>query len=89
MNLAVGGDFVGNPSTNSINPSLPNEMQVDYVRVFQSVFVPTLLILTITRVYLRQPAGFWRTDHHHTCRRRRDIELVWGGRRRASYLRGV
>ena len=41
MNLAVGGNYVGNPSTNSINPSLPQEMQVDYVRVFQ-VVVPTV-----------------------------------------------
>jgi beta-glucanase (GH16 family) len=35
MNLAVGGDYVGVFDTNSINPSLPNEMQVDYVRVYQ------------------------------------------------------
>jgi beta-glucanase (GH16 family) len=34
MNLAVGGNYVGNPSTNSINPSMPGEMQVDYVRVY-------------------------------------------------------
>jgi len=37
MNLATGGNYVGNPSTNSINPSLPNEMQVDYVRVYNSI----------------------------------------------------
>ena len=40
MNLATGGNYVGNPSTNSINPSLPAEMQVDYVRVFDFVAVP-------------------------------------------------
>ena len=34
MNLAIGGSYLGNPSTNSINPSLPGEMQVDYVRVY-------------------------------------------------------
>jgi beta-glucanase (GH16 family) len=34
MNLAVGGNYVGNPDTNSINPNLPGEMQVDYVRVY-------------------------------------------------------
>jgi len=34
MNLAIGGNYLGNPSTNSINPSLPGEMQVDYVRVY-------------------------------------------------------
>src|ERR1035441_2603935 len=37
MNVAVGGNYLGNPSTNSINPSLPNEMQVDYVRVYNFV----------------------------------------------------
>jgi len=34
MNLAIGGTFVGNPSTNEINPSLPAEVLVDYVRVY-------------------------------------------------------
>ncbi len=34
MNLAVGGTYVGNPGTNSINPSLPAEMLVDYVHVY-------------------------------------------------------
>jgi beta-glucanase (GH16 family) len=36
MNLAVGGNYVGNPSTNSINANAvwPGEMQVDYVRVY-------------------------------------------------------
>src|ERR1051325_4498365 len=36
MNLAVGGNYVGNPSTNSINTNAvwPGEMQVDYVRVY-------------------------------------------------------
>jgi len=36
MNLAVGGNYVGNPSTNSINASgvWPGDMQVDYVRVY-------------------------------------------------------
>jgi beta-glucanase (GH16 family) len=34
MNLAIGGNYLGNPSTNSINASLPGEMQVDYVRVY-------------------------------------------------------
>jgi beta-glucanase (GH16 family) len=47
MNLAVGGDYVGNPDTNSINPSLPNEMQVDYVRVYQFVPIVSPLIVSI------------------------------------------
>jgi beta-glucanase (GH16 family) len=34
MNLAIGGNYLGNPSTNSINPSLPGELQVDYIRVY-------------------------------------------------------
>jgi beta-glucanase (GH16 family) len=37
MNLAVGGNYVGNPSTNDINAGtvFPAEMLVDYVRVYQ------------------------------------------------------
>ncbi len=34
MDLAIGGDYLNNPSTNVINPELPAEMQVDYVRVY-------------------------------------------------------
>jgi len=36
MNLAIGGNYVGNPSTGAINSgtSFPAEMQVDYVRVY-------------------------------------------------------
>ena len=37
MNLAVGGNYVGNPDTNSINPSLPAEMLIDYMRVYDYV----------------------------------------------------
>ena len=48
MNLATGGDYVNNPDTNSINASLPNELQVDYVRVFQFVPVINPLITSIT-----------------------------------------
>ena len=40
MNLAVGGTYVGNPSTNSINPSLPAEMLVDYIRVYDDATGP-------------------------------------------------
>ncbi|MEI9961196.1 MAG: glycoside hydrolase family 16 protein [Limisphaerales bacterium] len=37
MNLAVGGQYVGNPSIGSINAGtvFPAEMQVDYVRVYK------------------------------------------------------
>jgi beta-glucanase (GH16 family) len=37
MNLAVGGNYVGNPSTNAINTgtTFPAEIQVDYVRVYE------------------------------------------------------
>jgi len=48
MNLATGGDYVGIFDTNSINPSLPNEMQVDYVRVYQVLPPVTPLITSIT-----------------------------------------
>jgi beta-glucanase (GH16 family) len=36
MNLAVGGNYLGNPSTNSINTNAiwPGDMQIDYVRVY-------------------------------------------------------
>ena len=39
MNLAVGGQFVGNPSTLTINSSttFPGDMQVDYIRVYQDL----------------------------------------------------
>jgi beta-glucanase (GH16 family) len=37
MNVAVGGNYVSNPSTNSINAgtSFPQEMQVDYIRILE------------------------------------------------------
>jgi beta-glucanase (GH16 family) len=37
MNLAVGGNYVGNPSTAAINAGavFPNEMEVDYVRIYE------------------------------------------------------
>ena len=36
MNIAIGGNYLGNPSTNTINANttFPGEMQVDYVRVW-------------------------------------------------------
>jgi len=36
INLAVGGNYVGNPSTTNINANsvFPGDMQVDYVRVY-------------------------------------------------------
>ena len=38
MNLAVGGNYVGNPSVTQINTNggFPGELQVDYVRVYNS-----------------------------------------------------
>jgi beta-glucanase (GH16 family) len=35
MNVAVGGQYLGNPTTNAINASLPGQMLVDYVRVYK------------------------------------------------------
>ncbi len=48
MNLAVGGNYVGNPSTNSINTNAvwPGDMQVDYVRAYD---LTTPLELGISR----------------------------------------
>ncbi|MDB6066495.1 MAG: hypothetical protein JWR26_2703 [Pedosphaera sp.] len=36
MNLAVGGNYVGNPSTTNINANgaFPGDMQIDYIRVY-------------------------------------------------------
>jgi beta-glucanase (GH16 family) len=34
MNLAIGGNYLQNPDTNSINLSLPGDVLVDYVRVY-------------------------------------------------------
>ena len=41
MNLAVGGNFVGNPGANTV---FPGEMQVDYVRVYDWVVAPPLKV---------------------------------------------
>jgi beta-glucanase (GH16 family) len=49
MNLAVGGNYLGNPTTNSINPTLPQEMQIDYVRVY-NVLTPTVIPSTPTEL---------------------------------------
>lgn len=48
MNLAIGGNYVGNPSTGTINSgtSFPAEMQVDYVRLYNQT---APLQLSITR----------------------------------------
>ena len=47
MNLATGGSYVGNPATNTVLASLPQEMQVDYVRVY-NVLPPTVIPSTVT-----------------------------------------
>jgi hypothetical protein len=46
MNLAVGGNYLGNPSTNLINASLPAEMLVDYVRVYDQTAPLALSVAT-------------------------------------------
>ncbi len=35
MNVAIGGNYLTNPPESSINPNLPGEMDVDYVRVYE------------------------------------------------------
>lgn len=49
MNLAVGGHYVGDPSTNSINTNAiwPGDMQVDYVRVYD-LTPPLQLAISMT-----------------------------------------
>jgi len=49
MNLAVGGNYVGNPSSTTINTNttFPSEMQVDYVRLYNQT-PPLKIALTRT-----------------------------------------
>ena len=49
MNLAIGGNYVGNPSTGIINAgtSFPAQMQVDYVRLYRQT-APLQLAITRT-----------------------------------------
>ena len=51
MNLAVGGNYVGNPSLAAINANggFPGDMQVDYLRVFGQT---APLKLSLTRTYI-------------------------------------
>jgi beta-glucanase (GH16 family) len=60
MNLAVGGNFVGNPSTADIQAGtiFPAEMKVDYVRVFERT-APLLIAATRSNnnVVLTWPAN--------------------------------
>lgn len=48
MNMAVGGTFVGSPSTGTVNSSstFPSEMDIDYVRVYQDV--PLFVVKSMT-----------------------------------------
>ena len=58
IDLAIGGSYLNNPSTNLINSMLPNEMQVDYVRVWDQT--PPLAISTVHSngtVLLRWPTN--------------------------------
>jgi beta-glucanase (GH16 family) len=50
MNLAVGGNFVGNPGTTTINAAttFPGDMQVDYIRVYQDLPIGPPLLLSLT-----------------------------------------
>ncbi len=48
LNLAIGGNYLGNPSTNTINAgsTFPNEMQLDYLRIYEET---APLQISITR----------------------------------------
>ncbi len=73
MDLALGGDYVNNPSADVINALLPAEMQVDYVRVWDDT--PPLAI-SVTRsnglVALRWPTNI-------SCRLQSQTNLTGGG----------
>ncbi|WP_050785596.1 family 16 glycosylhydrolase [Pedosphaera parvula] len=54
MNLAVGGNFGGNPDTNTI---FPGEMQIDYVRVYELVPTPASQPILKVRFGFDEPPG--------------------------------
>ena len=53
MNLAIGGNYVGNPSAGTINAnsSFPAELQVDYVRIYEQT-APLQLSVTLSNANL-------------------------------------
>ena len=60
MNLAVGGNYVGNPGTNTINAgsTFPGQMLVDYVRIYnQTVPLQLSVAQTNSKVALTWPAN--------------------------------
>ncbi len=60
MNLAVGGNYVGNPGENAINAGavFPNEMQVDYVRIYQQTLPLRLgIVQTNEEILLTWPSN--------------------------------
>ncbi len=61
MNVAVGGNYVGNPTTSQINSgtSFPQEMQVDYLRAYE--LTPLLQITTLQNSN-GQPMLAWPTN---------------------------
>jgi len=61
MNLAVGGNYVGNPSTNQINSGtvFPAQMLVDYVRVYQQT---APLAISVARGPAKNLTFSWPTN---------------------------
>jgi beta-glucanase (GH16 family) len=41
MNVAVGGNYLGNPTNAEINPNMPGEMVVDYMRIYDYAVPPS------------------------------------------------
>jgi beta-glucanase (GH16 family) len=63
LNLAVGGDYLGDPGTGSIDPSLPNEMVIDYMRVYDFVTPP--IVTNVVPFVLQQGVSLsWPTIVH-------------------------
>lgn len=61
INLAVGGSYLGNPTPAQIDPSMPGEMQIDYVRVYSEVnpgLSATQTNGTIIVSWLEQPTSW-------------------------------
>jgi beta-glucanase (GH16 family) len=60
MNLAVGGNYVGNPSVATVNANggFPDDMQVDFVRVYQPTFpLKISVILTNNALLVSWPSN--------------------------------
>ena len=66
LNLAVGGNYLGNPSTNAINANaiFPGILQIDYVRVYN----PINLVLSVLHSHPVSPSCNFRRTSSRICK---------------------